>query len=166
MDYLHESASSIYRRRRRRRAILTMTCLTLLLLGTLVYAAGNVLGWIGGEPKVVATPKCIGPISKQALTPGDVTVNVYNATDHTGLVDNDPLGKTLLTLGEIRHGPTGTAGAMLAAARLPGARLVQDDRMDASVDLVLGSKFKALHALSRNAASKVAKAAARCTAVG
>jgi hypothetical protein len=157
-----------------------MTCITLLLLGTLVYAAANVQGWIGGGPKVVATPKCIGPVSKQALTPKDVTVNVYNATDHTGLaavvgrslegqgflvatVDNDPLGKTLLTLGEIRHGPSGTAGAILAAARLPGARLVQDDRMDASVDFVLGKKFTALKALSRSAASKVAKAASRCT---
>ncbi|MDQ1538139.1 MAG: hypothetical protein QOE58_2532 [Actinomycetota bacterium] len=158
-----------------------MTCITLLLLGTLVYAAANVQGWIGG-PKVVASPKCSGPVSKQALAPRDVTVNVYNASDKTGLaavvgrsleeqgflvatVDNDPLGKSLLTLGEIRHGPSGTAGAMLAAARLPGARLVQDDRMDASVDLVLGRKFKALHALSRSQASNAAKAASRCTAL-
>jgi len=180
MDYLHESAMSIYHRRRRHRLIITMTCVALLLFGTVVYAASYVQGWVGAAtPTAVASSSCSGATSNRALTPRDVTVNVYNTTDHTGLagsaarslrkqgftiatVDNDPLAKTILGVGEIRHGESGVAGAVLAAARLPGARLVLDDRMDASVDLVLGAKFRTLIVPTRSARLKAARLTTRC----
>lgn len=158
MDYLHESGVSIYRRRRRQRAVITLACVILLLLGTVAYAASYVQGWVGNTaPKAVANASCTNP----ALKPSRVTINVYNASNRTGLaatvaralekqgfkvatVDNDPLGKTLLGVGEIRAGQSGAAGAVLLVKRLSGARTMQDDRMDASVDIVLGVKFKAL----------------------
>ena len=180
MDYLHESAASIYHRRRRQRLIITMTCVSLLLFGTVVYAASYVQGWVGAAtPTAVATPSCDKATLSRALTPRDVTVNVYNTTDHTGLaasaarslqkqgfriatIDNDPLAKTIPGVGEIRHGQGGAAGAVLAAARLPGARLVLDDRMDASVDLVLGAKFRTLIVPTRSARLKAAKLTTHC----
>ena len=156
-----------------------MTCVALLLGATVVYAGSYVQGWVSPAPKAVANASCNGAASHRALTPGDVTINVYNSTARTGLaasaasalqkqgfdvatVDNDPLGKTILGVGEIRHGPSGAAGAVLAAARLPGARLVLDDRMDASVDLVLGTTFRTLIVPTRSARLKAARLTTRC----
>lgn len=159
MDYLHDSGVSIYRRRRHRRAAITFSFVILLLTGTLTYAASYVQGWVGSPaPKVVSSASCN---SAATLTPKKVTVNVYNAANKTGLaahvasllevqgfriatVDNDPMGKSLDNVGEIRHGPSGAAGAILLTKRLPGARVVNDDRMDASVDVVLGKKYRVL----------------------
>jgi len=176
VDYLHESGVSIYRRRRRRRAAVTLTCVILLLLGTAVYAASYVKGWVGAAPpKAAVRLSCTNP----ALAPGAVTVNVYNATDRAGLaasvaaalerqgfkvasIDNDPLGKTILTVGEIRTGQNGAAGTILVAQRLSGARVVQDDRTDASVDIVLGKVFRALTVPPRAAVPKPARAVPGC----
>ena len=180
MDYLHESALSIYRRRRRLRALLTMTCVAVLLLGSVVYASSHVMGWVGtATPKALANASCNGATSSQALKPGDVTINVYNSTARLGLaatvasslqkqgfsivtIDNDPLGKALLGVGEIRHGQSGLEGAKLAALRLPGAKLVLDGRMDASVDMVVGKRFRALKVPPKVAPAKKAKATAHC----
>jgi len=159
MDYLHESGVSIYRRRRRRRAVITLCFVTLILIATVAYAASYVQGWVGTpKPTSVVNASCS---SDATLTPGGVTVNVYNASARTGLaasvarvlekkgfrvatVDNDPLGKTILTVGEIRAGPSGTAAAAMVSKRLAGARVVQDDRPDASIDLVLGKGYRVL----------------------
>jgi hypothetical protein len=177
VDYLHDSGVSIYRRRRRRRAVITLSTVILLLLATAVYAASYVQGWVGTPaPKAVVNASCS---ANPELAPRDVTINVYNASDRTGLaalvatslekqgfkvatVDNDPLGQTILTVGEIRTGESGVAGAVLAAKRVPGARVVQDDRMDASVDVVLGKVFRSLKVPPRVVISKAAKPAPGC----
>lgn len=179
MDYLHESAVSIYRRRRRQRTVVTMIFVIGLCVATVVYAASYVQGWVGPPtPSSVANASC-SDTSNLPLKPGEVTVNVYNATERTGLagtaasslqkqgfkiatIDNDPLGKTIVGVGEIRHGPSGLEGATLAAKRLPGARLVQDDRMDASVDVVVGKKFRAFTVPPKTAVSKAAQPTPRC----
>src|SRR5664280_2578131 len=171
VDYLHESAATIYRRRRRQRAVVTMTCVTLLLFGTVAYAGSYVQGWVAtAAPKTAVSTSCNGAASNQPLIPREVTINVYNATVRTGLaasvasalakigfkvatIDNDPLGKTILGVGEIRHGPSGLGGAILAAQWLPGATMVQDSRMDASVDIALGQAFRALTVPAKVAAS-------------
>jgi hypothetical protein len=160
VDYLHESAAAIYRRRRHRRAMITLTCVCVLLLATVLYAASYIQGWVGGSaPKAVANASCSAITAAKVVRPKDVTINVYNSTDRIGLaaavarslekqgfnvdaIDNDPLGRSVKGPAEIRHGPIGTAGAILAAARLPGATVLADDRADASVDLVIGDKFK------------------------
>ena len=181
VDYVQEPAASIYRRRRYHRAIVTMTVVALMLFGTVVYAASYVQGWVGTSAhKAVANTSCNAVTSNQPLTPSGVTLNVYNATVRTGLaafvantlqqegfkiatIDNDPLGKTILGVGEIRHGPSGLEGAILAAQWLPGATMVQDSRMDASVDIALGQAFRALTVPAKVAASTKAKPATpRC----
>lgn len=178
MDYLHESAASVYRRRRRHRAVATMTLVSLILVSTVVYAASYVQGWIGTPaPQAVSNANCYA--SNQKLTPSGVTINVYNGTSRVGLaasvatsleragfkvatVDNDPLGRTVLSLAEVRHGQSGTAAAALAATRLPGATFVQDTRVDASVDLVLGKKFRSLSSSRKAATSKKVTLATHC----
>ena len=94
-------------------------------------------------------------------SPAQVTTNVYNATDRTGLaastaeelqvrgfligvVDNDPLAKTITAVAEIRHGPSGEQAARLMAFYLPGAELVDDGRKDATIDTVLGAAYTAV----------------------
>jgi hypothetical protein len=175
VDYLSESALAIYRRRRRRRAIFTMLFVTVMLLGSLVYASSYVQGWVGNAaPKALVNASCSGSAPTRALRPGDVTVNVYNTTAHTGLAataarslqrqgfriattDNDPLGQTLLSAGEIRYGQSGLAGALLVAKRLPGAPLVLDGRTDATVDMVVGAHFRSVKVPPKVAASKKAQ---------
>jgi hypothetical protein len=170
VDQLHESGASIRRRRRRRRAAITLTLVALVLIGTFTYAAAYFQGWVGTRsPKIV-----------EALTPRAVTVNVYNSTDRAGLaasvakslriqgfkvvdVANDPLGRPISGAGEIRHGPDGEAGATLVAARLSGAKLVLDNRTDATVDLVLGKTFKVLTVPPKVAPTKPSKPTATPT---
>lgn len=175
MDHLEESGASIHRRRRRRRAAVTLTFVALLMLGTFAYAAAYFQGWVGDRvPKPVASPACQVVTPAQALKPSAVTINVYNATNRTGLaasvakllrtqgfkvgkVANDPLGKPIAGVGEVRHGQTGAAGATLAATRLSGVKVVPDKRTDNTVDLVLGNKFTALLAPPKVAPSKATK---------
>jgi hypothetical protein len=93
--------------------------------------------------------------------PATVTVNVYNATDRSGLarttadelkarefgigaVANDPLGKSIAGVAEIRYGVDGADNAKLLRYYAPKAKLVQDKRTDATVDLVLGEQWKAV----------------------
>jgi len=155
MEYLQESGASIHRRRRRRRAAVTLTFFTVLLFGTFGYAVAFVQGWVGttaAKPGTSAT--CHAAPSTQPVTPSVVTLNVYNATSRDGLaasvagslqtqgfkvdtIGNDPLGRSIKGVGEIRRGQTGAAAASLAATRLSGANVVQDKRTDDTVDFVL-----------------------------
>jgi hypothetical protein len=90
--------------------------------------------------------------------PADVTVNVYNSTSRAGLaaatadvlqqrgfvigtIDNDPLGKTIKGVAEIRYGAKGLKAAELMAFYLPGATLVNDKRKTADIDVSLGEGF-------------------------
>ncbi|MEY4137677.1 MAG: hypothetical protein RL205_1805 [Actinomycetota bacterium] len=89
---------------------------------------------------------------------GKVKVNVWNATDRVGLasdvakvlkarsftikkVDNDPQGKVLDGVGQIRYGAKGRANAELLSFYFPGAILVQDNRPKKVVDIALGNAF-------------------------
>jgi LytR cell envelope-related transcriptional attenuator len=87
-----------------------------------------------------------------------VAVNVFNSTQTAGLagdtaetlkvrgftinkVANDPGGKVLPGVGEIRFGAKGAAGAQLLTYYFPGAVLVDDGRNGKRVDVSLGSGF-------------------------
>lgn len=173
-DYLHESAIEIYRRRRRQRAYFTMIFVVVVLFGSIGYASSYVQGWVGNAAaKPLDNVSCNGSTASQALGASDVTVNVYNSTGRIGLagttgaamqkegfsvaaIDNDPLGKKILGVGEIRHGPSGLEGAQLVAKRMPGAKIVLDDRTDATVDMVVGKKFRAVKVQPKPHASKKA----------
>ena len=181
MEYLKESAVSI--QLRRRRATVTLTVVALLMLVAFVYAAAYFQGWGANRsaPSPLPSPSCSGTAPAKALTESAVTINVYNATDRAGLaasvakslrtqgfkvakVANDPLGKSVGGVGEVRRGPAGAAGATLAAARLSGAKIVRDDRTSDTVDLVLGRKFTALTARPKAAPAKVSTPTPSCRA--
>lgn len=93
--------------------------------------------------------------------PGTVKTNVFNATSRAGLarktanelrargfvigtIANDPLGKSLTNVGEIRYGPQGKDNALLMRFYLPGSTLTLDTRNDATIDVVLGAKYVAV----------------------
>jgi hypothetical protein len=166
VEYLKESEASIHHRRRRQRTVRTLTVIALMMFGSFAVAAAYFQGWLGNSAKPSAAPGCQTAVRSQSLSPEEVTINVYNATDRAGLaasvakslralgftvakVANDPTGKSMAGIGEVRHGPTAAAGATLVAARLSGAKVVRDDRTDDTVDLVLGKRFRALKAPAR-----------------
>ncbi len=95
------------------------------------------------------------------LTESEVTLNVYNATDRAGLagltaeqleargfviaaVDNDPLGKTVFGVAEVRFGKAGRDAAEVVMRHVEGTTAVRDDRTSESVDLVLGVQYREL----------------------
>jgi hypothetical protein len=180
VDYLHESAASIYRRRRRRRAEASLAFVIMLLIVTIVYSGSYVQGWIGAaDAKSVTSASCSKDAAPPPLTPRDVRVNVYNGTGHPGLaaavaaaldkqgfnigiVDNDPLRRNIPGVAEIRSGDSGQDGANLVAQRLSRVAFVLDYRMDASVDVVLGKSYKVLKAPPKPAHAKQKKALPPC----
>ena len=104
---------------------------------------------------MVAIPPRLKPI------PSEVKVNVYNTTYKTGLaktvaddiagrgfkvkdVSNDPQRTMQLGTAVIRYGEQGDLAAALLMGHVPGAQLVKDDRLDATVDLVIGNAYTAL----------------------
>lgn len=157
-----------------------MTFVVMLLTGTILYAGSYVQGWIGkAEATPVTRASCQTDISQLPLTPRDVRVNIYNGTGHPGLaaavavalnkqgfnvgmVDNDPLGRNIPGIAEIRSGDSGQEGAGLVARRLSRVDFVLDYRLDASVDLVLGKKYKVLKAPPRPVHAKKKKAGTPC----
>ena len=93
--------------------------------------------------------------------PAKVKVNVYNATKTAGLasktatalekrgftvadVANDPVGKTITGIGQLRFGPKGAEEAQLVLLYVPGAELVELDRKGRKVDLAVGDGFTGL----------------------
>ena len=154
----------------RKRHPVTTTIIVLLMMAVLFGATYGVVRLIrgGGSTTPDASPTTAAPCVTTTVQPGvvlpkpgTVTVNVYNATNRAGLakrtsavlatrgfpighVANDPLGKSVKGVAEIRYGPAGEQGAKLMLYYVPGAVLVVDKRTDASVDLVIGEKFKAV----------------------
>lgn len=90
--------------------------------------------------------------------PQKVKVNVYNATETSGLasktarelkkrgfavldVANDPVGLPIEGVARIRYGPNSTQRAELLAYYIPGAELVEIDRTGPKIDLAIGDLF-------------------------
>ena len=159
MTYIVESGASSSRRGRRRRALITLAIVALLLFFAFWYAYSYYRH--SDKPHAAASPSCTQ--KPPAVTPGDVTLNVYNATDRAGLaaktadqvrkrgfkvstVANDPLQRTVAGSAEVRYGVYGLADSKLVLALVKGAKAVRDARPDSSVDLVLGDRFSALAA--------------------
>jgi hypothetical protein len=148
------------------------TVVVVLLMMAVIFGGtyGAVVLLRGGGNAPAAPTPTPTPCVTVTVTPGaalpkpaSVTVNVYNATDRAGLarrtadelksrgfgigaVANDPLGKTVKGVAEIRYGVDGADNAVLLRYYVPGAALVQDDRPDATVDLVTGQKFTGIRA--------------------
>jgi hypothetical protein len=157
--YLEEASSWRTRKRHRQQVTLLVIFVVLLVTGGVGYAVYS--GALGGdEPlNVSALPPC--PATKAPITPRQVVVNVYNATDRRGLaaktattlslrefavgtVANDPRSEKVTGTVIVRYGPRGKAAAQLLSRHLPAPKLVIDKRKGAAVDLVLGAKFAGL----------------------
>ena len=146
----------------RRVAVVAVALLVLVGLASLAWQTTR-----DDEPAVRATPRKTCPTPTplpEAVAPGKIKVNVYNATDQRGLaaevagqlgrrdfkvakVANDPLERTVTGLAEVRHSTAGDGAARTVAAQVGTVVSVPDQRADGSVDLVLGAGFE--HLVSR-----------------
>lgn len=164
MGYVRTAGMSTAARRRRRRTALVLTLLLAVLVGILFYAVFYYQG-LEDQPSTDTGDTTAGPTAPVTaapeLTPGEITVNVFNATQRSGLAgttatalgtygytiarfDNDPLGVAVENI-EIRHGADGEDHAQyLRQSLFPEATLVLDQREDSTIDLVLGAGFSEL----------------------
>ena len=108
-------------------------------------------------PPTTTTPPSAGTV----LLPGDVTVNVYNATIRRGLanntaavlrergfdisdVGNDPLEAVIPEVAQLRAASADLPEVRLLSQHIPGAVIIDDNRTSSTVDLVIGETFVAL----------------------
>ncbi|WP_151525620.1 LytR C-terminal domain-containing protein [Serinicoccus kebangsaanensis] len=162
MGYVRTAGMSTAARRARRRAAMVIVGLLAALGLALLIAVSTMQGWFGmggGDADEQAT-------TVEAPTPTlvteDVVVNVFNSTGRTGLAGRASDGLTARGFtvdgvdnsdadiegpGQILHGPSGAEGAQLLADALPQeVELVQDEREDATLDLILGEAWEDLPA--------------------
>jgi hypothetical protein len=141
----------------------------LVVVGVVFGIVSLVRGSSGGASADEAAPTPL-PCVTTMVAPADVLpkpakvkVNVYNATATSGLanktasevenrgftvvdVDNDPVGRPITGVAQIRYGPKGERSARLLVLYVPGAELVALDRKGRSVDLAVGDAFTGLAA--------------------
>jgi hypothetical protein len=160
MTHTAGSPVPLARRRRRRRTIITLVLVVALLAGSMFVAVGYVQGWLGKHTETVTPKRCVPATT---IRSSQVTLNVYNATQRSGLasktasalrkrgfkiasVANDPLERKITGSSEVRYGPSGARAARLVADQVKGARMVRDSRSDTTLDLVIGDRFNKLAA--------------------
>jgi hypothetical protein len=152
MPEVEGASERAYQVRQQRRSAVTLLVVLLGLAGAFFYASTY---FRDSDPE--ARP-CTTVISSVELRPADISVNVYNATGKGGLaraignlltdrgfnvrdIDNDPEGKTVKGVAELRHGPEGLEPAKVLLKHFPGAVLVADKREGDTVDLVVGNRY-------------------------
>lgn len=160
MGYMVEAGASSSRRARRRRAFITLLVVALLLFSAFWYAYSYYQD-SSSTPAAPASVTATCTAKPKGPTPASTVVNVYNATQRSGLaaataklvrqrgftvstVSNDPLQKTIAGPAEVRFGTAGATRGALVLTLVKGATAVHDARTDQSVDLVLGQAFRAL----------------------
>lgn len=146
-------------RARRRRSAITFSVVLLMLFFAFWYA----LSYIRADEASSATTTSTTSWQSSTcdISPSQVEVNVYNATDRDGLaarvaeqlkkrgfdvktVANDPKRADLEGAGELRYGSNGRKGAGLVAQHTGEFQKKQDVRKRTSVDVVLGPTFTQL----------------------
>ena len=159
-DYTTEAEVSVSARRKRRQLIV----LGVVVLG-LFFAFWYAWSYYQADTSARAARSpaaACRPYDPKVVTPEKTKVNVYNASNRSGLaatvarqlkdrdfvigaVANDPSKRAAPKVAEIRYGASGTAQAKLLRTALPkGTTLVKDKRKGATVDLALGAKFTTL----------------------
>jgi hypothetical protein len=155
-----ESTAEQRARDRRRRSFATLGVVLLALFFAFWYALSYYRDdGSTATPRPTATCRPAAPVP---LTPGEVTVNVLNATTRAGLagstsdavaqrgfdvgtIGNDSTNRPVPAVAELRHGSKGAAAAKLVLASMPkGTTMFRDSRADTSVDLVVGTAFQRL----------------------
>lgn len=170
------------RRKPNWRFLLPVALGLLLVMGALGWLVASLTGGEGNDQAAtVPTPNASSPSSTPrtrtptsptttTLKPLDryppavsVQVNVYNATDQSGLAKavadklatqnfsvadfgNDPKRSDGSVPALIRYGPGGQDSAQTLALVIPNATFLNDKRRDDSVDLVLGRGFPGVQA--------------------
>ncbi len=104
---------------------------------------------------------CPTPPTVTAMDPATIRIRVLNATGTSGLAaavtaefvgrgfpvtetGNDRSGRTVLGVGELRHGARGADKAAFVALFVPGITLVRDTRSDDLIDIALGPEYVSL----------------------
>ncbi|WP_299166454.1 LytR C-terminal domain-containing protein [uncultured Arthrobacter sp.] len=150
----------IYMRRLRHGVVLVLllALLTAAVLFALALARGDIQ-LTASEPSPSPVSACpAGPFN--LVDPATITVNVLNSTSIAGLAGNasaalEERGYTVSAIGNrsvaqtnmtaiVVSGPAGYAQAFTLQRTIPGTVYVEDERPDATVDVVLGSEYEAL----------------------
>ncbi|MGB7819198.1 MAG: LytR C-terminal domain-containing protein [Ornithinibacter sp.] len=160
-EYATESPTSVLARRKRRRSLITLAVVVLGLFFAFWYALSYYRADAGPAADPSTTAACT-PFDPDAARIETTTVNVYNATNRTGLagstakdleelgfgvdeVANDPTNRDTPAVAEVRHGPKGEAQAALVLSAMPeDTVLVNDKRKGNVVDVALGTGFTAV----------------------
>ena len=165
---LRESPVRAHRRTRPPWLVVVLIAVGVLVVVGLGYGLVSLLrgddGAAASDPATPTPEPCateLVPIGDLVPAPGKVTVNVYNATSTSGLasktataleeqgfkvgkVANDPSGRAVEGVAEIRYGPKAEEAAQLVLAYVPGAELIALERKGPRVDLAVGAAFSGL----------------------
>ncbi|QKE83539.1 LytR C-terminal domain-containing protein [Arthrobacter sp. NEB 688] len=160
-EYTSESPASVEARARRRRSAVVIG---VVLLG-LFFAFWYGLSYYRADEQARASrppAATCRPFDPDERVPGQVTVDVYNATNRANLasrtaqllekqgfvvgkVGNDESGRKTPAVAEVRYGPAGRADGQFLLTVMPkGSKAVNDKRADGSVEIALGTKFTTL----------------------
>jgi hypothetical protein len=150
------------------------------VVGGLAVAAGVVAATHGGDGHPTAEPSAAcrtqatretGDPTPPALpSPGSISVNVYNATQRSGLAAQTaaqltsrgfrvatigiaPSGLTVSGPAEVQYGPDASAQASVVAAQIHNAQQVLVNKSGTTVDLILGNSFSDLAPVSASQSS-------------
>jgi hypothetical protein len=140
----------------------------LVLIGLGFGVVSLIRGTTSSDPAAGATAVEPSPCVTTMVVPADVLpvpakikVNVYNATGTSGLagkaataiksrgftvgdVANDPVGKPVTGVAQIRFGPKGEKSARALLFQVPGAELVALQRKGRTIDLAVGDAYTGL----------------------
>lgn len=135
-----------------------LTIVGVMLIFCLIFAGWAIASTNGSRAEAQCRD---ASVPKELPKTGDITLNVYNATDRTGLaatvkgqlagrgfkvgvIGNVTDSGPVTGIGEVRYGPSGIGGALLAQGNIVGITPVMDSRDSSTVDIVLGPEFKRL----------------------
>jgi hypothetical protein len=143
------------------RTAITMLLLLGLVAGAAWYGWQNVTEPAGGEEEdqvVTTTPVCAMAEPEDPPPPEEISINVYNGTNRSGLanqvaremreqgfvildVANDPAGRSITGVAEIRA-VTDDVAVQYIMSQFPGSVFLPDERQDEAIDVVLGEAFE------------------------
>ncbi|HEV2088376.1 MAG TPA: LytR C-terminal domain-containing protein [Cryptosporangiaceae bacterium] len=133
----------------------------LVVLGVLTFVALVSVVWAmvtDSRSEGTVNAACATASAAAIPAPKTVKVRVFNATDRPGLattvrkalgkrgfvvieVGNDPQAEEVTKPALIRYGPKGVGAAQLLRAHFTGAEIQDDERKDATIDIVLGPQY-------------------------
>lgn len=165
--------TSITATRRRRRPIWVPVVIVLAGVAVLFATGFGIATWLQRDTEPISVEAAVddelpGPCETTLIVPAEVlpskdsvVLNVYNATNRSGLaaqvardlkaegfrinkVSNDPRGKRIPQVAEIRFGPNARPAAELVEYYLAGAKMVELKRQGPRVDVALGRGYTSL----------------------